>query len=64
MDEKQALTPEAVKELAEKLNQFVVDTMHLYWSDKEISEELAAALGEMWEICGDYVEMYENISRI
>lgn len=52
-----------INELNQKLNKLVDDAAALYYSDEEISEELADALGTMWEMCSDYIAMYESNSR-
>lgn len=52
-----------VNELAQKLNKLIDDAAALYLSDKEIPDELADALGTMWEMCSDYLSMYESGSR-
>ena len=57
------LTAEQVNELNQKLNKLVDDAAELYYSDAAIPEELADALGTMWEMCSDYIAMYESNSR-
>ena len=58
------LTADSVNYLALKLNTLIDDAIKLYWSDEPISEELAEALGTMWERCSDYIAMYEGSSRM
>lgn len=53
----------SVQYLALKLNTLVDDAAQLYLSDEAIPEELADALGTMWEMCSDFIAMYENCSR-
>lgn len=54
---------QSVNYLIHKLNKLVDDAATLYMSDEEIPEELADALGTMWEMCSDFIQMYENCSR-
>lgn len=58
------LTANSVKEIADKLNQLVDLSAQLYLSDEDIPEELAEQLANMWDLCQDYIAMYENCSRI
>lgn len=57
------LNADSVNYLAMKLNKLVDDAAALYMSEEEIPEELADALGTMWEMCSDYITMYEGNSR-
>lgn len=58
------MNTEAIQELIDKLNKLVDDAAQLYLSDAAIPEDLADALGTMWEMCSDYIAMYENCSRL
>ena len=58
------MNAEAIQELIDKLNKLVDDAAQLYLSDAAIPVELADALGTMWEMCSDYIAMYENCSRL
>ena len=58
------LTANSVKDIADKLNQLVDLSAQLYLSDEDIPEELAEQLANMWDLCQDYIAMYENCSRI
>ena len=57
------LTTKTVKDVAKQLLELTESAQQLYLSDKEISPELADALGEMWDLCQDYISVYENYSR-
>ena len=57
------LNADSVNYLAFRLNKLVDDAAALYLSDEEIPEELADALGTMWEMCSDFISMYESGSR-
>lgn len=54
---------QSIKELIDKLNKLVDDAAAFYLSNQEVPEELADALGTMWEMCSDYIAMYENCSH-
>lgn len=58
------LNADSVNYLVLKLKKLVDDATILYLSDEEIPADLADALGDVWEKCRDYIEMYENYSRI
>ena len=58
------LNAQFVKEIADKLNQLVDMSAQLYLSSEDIPEELAEELGNMWDLCQDYIAMYENCSRL
>ena len=57
------LNAASVKYLNMKLDSLVDAAAALYLSSEEIPEDLADELGTMWEMCRDYIEMYENCSR-
>lgn len=54
---------EEVKKISGKLDKLVDAATALYTSDAEIPKDLAIELGYLWEMCRDYVQMYENCSR-
>ena len=57
------LNPESIKAVANALAKLTDSAQELYLSDAEISEDLAEELGNMWDLCQDYISMYENYSR-
>ena len=58
------LTEKTAKKVAQDLAEIIEATEALYFSDKEISPELAKALGELWELSQDYIALYEGSSRL
>jgi hypothetical protein len=57
------LTAEKVQKVKEDLDALIDSAKLLYFGSDEISEDLANELGSVWEVCQDYIEMYENYSR-
>ena len=58
------LNAQSVKYIGIKLNELIDKASDLYLSDEDIPEELAEELANMWDLCRDYIAMYENCSRL
>lgn len=57
------LNADSINYIALKLNSLIDAAAQLYLSSADIPDDLAEALAKMWDVCSDYIAMYENCSR-